>query len=260
MHERQRALGALVAQVGVEGGQLVADQHALVDDRPRGARGDVQAGLARRSARRPGGSRRACARRRPGRASRASCASPAPTNSWRITGRQARRDLARVLLVDRHVAPAEQRAGPRPATVRSSSASSAPARLVLGRQEAHQHAVAPGRRQLEVDDRAQQLVGHLHEDPRAVARARVGAGGAAVLEVLERRDRPRDRPRGSACCPGARPSRRRTRRARSGGRRGRRPLAAACCACSWKCSLGAVHPAQGGRPFAGYPWRRQAGT
>ncbi len=41
VHERERALAALVAEVGVEGGELEADQHALVVDRPRGARSDI---------------------------------------------------------------------------------------------------------------------------------------------------------------------------------------------------------------------------
>ena len=78
-----------------------------------------------------------------------------------------------------------------------------------------------------------------------------------MLEVLERRDRPRDRPRAWARCPGARPCRRRTRRARSGGRRVRRPLAAAWCASSWKCSLGAVHPGRAaGAPTCGHTHRR----
>ena len=97
-------------------------------------------------------------------------------------------DLARVLGTDRHVAPAEQtlalrRDGPLEQRLQARAG-----RIVL-RQEAHQHPVLARLRQLEVHDGAQQLVGHLHEDPRAVARARVGAVGAAVLEVLQGRDR-----------------------------------------------------------------------
>ena len=42
MHQRQRALGALVLQVRIEGGQLEADQHPLVVERARRARADVQ--------------------------------------------------------------------------------------------------------------------------------------------------------------------------------------------------------------------------
>ena len=66
------------------------------------------------------------------------------------------------------------------------------ARARGGGQEAHQHPVAAGRRKLEVHRRAQQLMGHLHEDPGAVPGARVRAGRATVLEILERGDRQRD--------------------------------------------------------------------
>ncbi len=43
VHERQRAAGARVAQVGVEAAELVGDQHALVVEGARGGRGHVQA-------------------------------------------------------------------------------------------------------------------------------------------------------------------------------------------------------------------------
>ena len=58
-------------------------------------------------------------------------------------------------------------------------------------------------------------VGQLDEDPRAVARAHVGALGAAVLEVVERLERALDDLVATARCRGARPSRRRRRRART---------------------------------------------
>ncbi len=45
VHQRHSALAALVLQVGVEAGELVADQHALVVERARGARGHIQARL-----------------------------------------------------------------------------------------------------------------------------------------------------------------------------------------------------------------------
>ena len=57
---------------------------------------------------------------------------------------------------------------------------------VLG-QEAHRHAVAPGRRELG-HDAAVQLVGHLEQDPGAVAGLGIGPGGTAVVEVLVGRD------------------------------------------------------------------------
>ncbi len=67
-----------------------------------------------------------------------------------------------------------------------------PSRLLLARQEAHQHPVAAARGQLEFDLGPQQLVGHLHEDAGAVAGTRVGTVGPAMLEVLQGLDRHRD--------------------------------------------------------------------
>ena len=55
-------------------------------------------------------------------------------------------------------------------------------------QEADGDAVAAALGQLEVHAAAQQRVGHLHEHPGAVARGRIGAGGAAVLEVGDHGD------------------------------------------------------------------------
>ena len=65
--------------------------------------------------------------------------------------------------------------------------------VCLLRQEAHGDAVAPGGRQLEADGGAQERIGELDEDPRAVSRLRVRAGSAAMLQVLERAQRLRDR-------------------------------------------------------------------
>ena len=77
---------------------------------------------------------------------------------------------------------------PSSCAVRSSSEHSSAAADRVGRQEAHRDAVAPALGQLEVDDRAQELVGHLDQQARAVAGVGVGAGGAAVLEVRDRLD------------------------------------------------------------------------
>ena len=61
------------------------------------------------------------------------------------------------------------------------------AALGVGGQEADRDAVAARRRQLEAATAAaQERVGHLQQDPGAVAGVGVGALGAAVLEVLER--------------------------------------------------------------------------
>src|SRR5262249_14731953 len=60
----------------------------------------------------------------------------------------------------------------------------------LVRQEADDDPVAPRRRQVELA--CEERVRDLDEDPRAVAGLCIGAGGAAMLEPLERVERPRD--------------------------------------------------------------------
>ena len=60
------------------------------------------------------------------------------------------------------------------------------ARLLVLRQEAHGHRVVAGRRQVDALPRgpvAQQRVGDLDQAAGAVAHQRVGADGAAVVEV-----------------------------------------------------------------------------
>ena len=171
-----------------------------------------------------GGSRRACARRRPGRRS---CAGPAPTKSWRIGGCDGARGRADAAVVDRHVAPAEHAlALGRRRCARAARSSSRAARRV-GRQEAHRDAVAPGRRQLEVDASRAAARRAAAAGSRRRRRCRGSAPAAPRCSRLASASmRELRRPRGSHGCPGARRRRRRRRRARSGGRRGRRPAGA----------------------------------
>ena len=58
------------------------------------------------------------------------------------------------------------------------------------RQEAHRDAVAAPLGEAFPDDRPEERVGDLHQDPGSVARARIGPRSAAMLEVLERLERP----------------------------------------------------------------------
>jgi len=67
------------------------------------------------------------------------------------------------------------------------------AAIGLVRQEAHADAIGPGRRQVLVEHGAHERIGHLEQDPGAVARVRIGARRPAVLEVLQRHDRAPDR-------------------------------------------------------------------
>ena len=55
------------------------------------------------------------------------------------------------------------------------------------RQEGHAGAVVARRREVEVDDRAEEAIGHLDQDAGAVAGPLVGAEGAAMVEVAQRR-------------------------------------------------------------------------
>ena len=59
---------------------------------------------------------------------------------------------------------------------------------VGGREERHADRVLTRRRQVEVDDRSEEPVGHLDRDAGAVTGVRLGALGATVLEVAERAD------------------------------------------------------------------------
>ena len=186
VHEAQRALGPLVVQVGVEAVQLEGDEHPLVDDGPRGEARDheVRAGGALGHAADHvelalegvvvahvvGGADEELADLGPGRVGR----------------------VPRVVGVDGHVAPAQHVLALLLDRVLEQSLELGPLGGVLAREEADRDAVAPRWRQV-VDDRPQELVGHLDEDPGAVAGLGVGALRPAMLQVLERRDRAPDR-------------------------------------------------------------------
>ena len=189
VHERERALGALVTQVAVEGRELEADQHALVVDRARGARGHVQSRLLCASARRSGGSRTACARTRPGRPG---SAGPAPTNSWRITGLQAAATSPVCSSSVGTVAPAEQPlALPAHGRARAAlqAARAGPARWA-GSTSARRRRRARGSSKSTTARSSSSGICMRMPAPSPVHG--IGTRGAAMLEVLERRDRPCD--------------------------------------------------------------------
>jgi len=99
----------------------------------------------------------------------------------RLDGRGAR---ARDRAVDRDVPPPEQRlALGRDRALDEPLELAAPP--LVGRQEERADAVRPMLRQREVDARAQELVGRLEQDARAVARVDLGAARASVLEPVE---------------------------------------------------------------------------
>jgi hypothetical protein len=98
---------------------------------------------------------------------------------------------AAVLRHHRHVAPAEH---PLPLffDVPLDQALGVLAGPLVARQEADRDPVAPGVGQLEVELLAEEAVRRLQQDAGAVAGVRVRTLGPAVLEVLERPQRPRD--------------------------------------------------------------------
>ena len=182
MHERQGRGHPLVAQVGVVPRQLRRGEHPLVDERARGERRDGQVRAAARLDH------------------PADHVQLALERELRLVGqRGADEHLADDRLdsggarpgdvvVHGHVAPAEERLTlllDRLLDDRLDLAAAA----VLGRQEDRPDGVAPTLGQLEPDGVAHELVGDLHEYPRAVARVELGPARAAVLEVVEHPER-----------------------------------------------------------------------
>ena len=189
MHDAQRAGQPIVLQVKVERLELRRGQHALVDERLTGkawevdgfATGAVLAGALGAElvlgtlAHHVRAALEIHARRRPamntcrkvGIASRAS----APSDDSSV-GHVAPAEHLEALGLDDLLHGLARRGG------------------VLGRlrQEGDAGGVAAVFGQVELDDGAQELVGHLQQDARAVAGVRFGALGTAVLQVHQGRD------------------------------------------------------------------------
>jgi hypothetical protein len=185
--ERERRLRARVLQVGVVAEQLRRRQHALVDDRAarqagddevraRGLLGDpadhVELALERL--------------RVAGQVLRGG------DDELLDVGREVVGGDADVVLVDRDVAPADGALALLLDRADEELLELLAALRVL-REKADGDAVVAEWRQPVAEDALEQLVGHLEDHPRAVARVRVGPRGATVLEVLERVDGALDR-------------------------------------------------------------------
>ena len=173
VHQRQRRLDALVGQVGEELGELRRGEHALVDERAARQRrevdrlrrrgdlvlaalaGDEQLAVERRCRSRRGVDDEQLAEARASR-----CGAVAPIDRRRRSGTVAPAEDPQALLARR---------SPRCGRSACSAASGRAGR------NAQPDAVGAGRRQLEVDDRAQEAVGHLDEDAGAVAGVDLGA-------------------------------------------------------------------------------------
>ena len=180
MHEAHGAGEPLVHQIAEEAAQLVRDEHALVDQRAAGGRGDVQVGPAGQLAHATDDVELALEAILVDLEARAGAHEELAHHRAALAGRGAH-----VGGVDGHVAPTQRTLSLHTGVELEQLLELAPARGVAG-QEALQHPVPSGGRQLEVDGLAQERVGHLHENPGTVAGERVGARRAAMLEVLQR--------------------------------------------------------------------------
>ena len=110
-----------------------------------------------------------------------------PMNTWRCTGSVPYHHLRQRRVVDRHRAPAEQLQALFLDDARP-HALAVGAQALVARHEDVADGVAAGRRQREAELLAlllEEVVRDLNEHAGAVAGQRVGAHGAAMLEVLE---------------------------------------------------------------------------
>ena len=183
VHEAHRAREARILQVEEEAADLVGDEHPLVDDRARGERGDVELRARRELADAADHVELALERVLVGDALVLGAHEELPHARARPVRR--RTDL---LLVERQIAPAQDLLA-LDADVQLEQRLDLRAHRRVRRQKAHRDAVGAGRRKVEVDLLAQERVGHLREDPGAVAGLGVGARRATVLEVLQRHER-----------------------------------------------------------------------
>jgi hypothetical protein len=179
VHPRERALELRVLQVGEEAARLRGHEHALPHARPRAERRGVEV--------RAGGELDDATDDVELALERILVVLEAgPCLDEHVPHVRARAvgGGADELLVDRHVAPAEDALALDAHVELDHLLELLPARRVL-RQEADADAVAAGLGELEVDDLAEELVRDLDQHPGAVAGQRIGARGTAVLEVLE---------------------------------------------------------------------------
>ena len=179
-----------VAKVLVEGSDLVREQQALVDDRPAGERGHVEVGERRRSV-------------LPRQLFERVLGLLADRQDLALEGvlvrraRAARDDrltdhrhlvengLPKAGGVDRDVAPADQ-ALALDADEMLELADREVAGVLVGRQEAHGDRVVARGRQIDARARrpmSHQRIGNLDQAARPVADQRIGADGAAMVEI-----------------------------------------------------------------------------
>ncbi len=196
--QHERALHPLVAQVGVAARELRRHQHPLVDDRPRREARDHELGAGGDLGDPADHVELALERVAVARELRRGSDDQLAHDRGGLAGGHAD-----VLELHRHVAPPDD---PLPLTldrVDEDLLELGRSRGVVARQEEDGDAVGACGRQLRSDHGPEELVRQLQEHAGAVAGQRVGAGGAAMLEVLERRQGAAERlVRGDAVQPG----------------------------------------------------------
>ena len=198
VHDAERAGQPLVLQVEVERLQLRRGQHALVDEGLTGKAWEVDGFTSWTVLARALGAEfvfgalahhvRAALQVHDGRAPVLPVASLAPADEHLPEGRhRVARQRAERGIVGRHLAPAEHR---QPLGLGDLADGLACCRGVLRRlrKEGDARGVAALVGQVEVDDRPEELIGHLQQDARAVAGVRLCALGATVLQVQQGRD------------------------------------------------------------------------
>ncbi len=194
MEDGQRALVVRIAQVGIERGQLVRGEQALVDERARRERRDVQAGRGQAVLERP--TFELLARQDTARRSKASASIPAAgaTSTWRMRGRVRRAaapSSSAITGTSRQPSTSVQRSRSLRQRVARHTASSGWAERSLGQNSMPTPSRSPSssRTPSARPRRGHKPARDLGQDAGAVAALAVGGNRAAVREVGHRLDR-----------------------------------------------------------------------
>ena len=187
MDERERAHHSLVAEVREVAAELWSRQHPLVDERPgREARNrEIGAGS-------PFGDTSDHVELALERERIVIDSVTGSDEEMAHHGREQAGVSARFARDDRQVAPAQHDLPFGRHRLLEQLLELAPVCRLL-REEAHGDAVPPHRGQIEAGRCAQERIGQLNEDPSSISGLGIRACGTAVLEVLERPQRLRDR-------------------------------------------------------------------
>ena len=176
MHQRELGLEPPVGQVGEERLQLAGREHALVDEGATRERREVDLGLALGALAQAEGE---AVEAEPDHPADGGRHEQLAEERHAVAGR-----LAHELGGHGHVAPPED-GEPLLGGQRLDPGDHLGPLGLVGRQEGGAHGIRTVDRQVEVDDLAEERVGDLGEDAGAVTHQRVGAGGAAVVEVAQ---------------------------------------------------------------------------